>query len=69
MAEALAGQRKGDRVRARQVRVRYLERKCAAPACGDWFEVKPNRPDADYCPSNACKKRRQYARKKAKAKR
>ncbi len=62
MVEPLPGQRAGDRVRRRKIEVRYLERVC--PACGDWFEVAHNRPDADYCRSNACKKRRQYRRRK-----
>ena len=54
-------QREGDRIRKR---IAYaLERFCAA--CGEPFEVAPNRPDADYCRSNACKQRRARARLRA----
>lgn len=47
--------RKGDRIKPAQI----LERRCGT--CGDWFPVAPHRPDSNYCPSEACRKRRQRA--------
>ncbi len=53
-------ERPGDR----WVKASVLLRPCADPDCSETFAVMPHRPVADYCRSNACKKRRQYRRRK-----